>query len=283
MLKRILLTLTFLIPALCHAQGGPGLSNFPGLQLVVNAPSGSCTAGSPAQLVMSSGTIYTCQSGTWAGLSGSGTISGVTAGTGLSGGGTSGTVTLNFSNATNAQIPNGINNNAVAAQSQLTVAATPYYLANSNLASPATLINGYQVGTTWRWRFGMTKNANGTGAMSFIIFVGTTGTTSDTAEVTQQWLAAGTAAVGSAIADVTCTITGINSGTATVYWSIAPISPGGAAGFISAAGVSMYNGTFTFSTATASLVFGLGVEFAAGGTMPTIIVPTMEANVYNLN
>ena len=261
MLKRILLALTFLIPALCHAQGGPGLSNFPGLQLVVNAPSGRCTAGSPAQLVMATGTIYTCQSGTWAAISGS-----------------------SFTTATNAQIPNGINNNAVAAQSQLTVAATPYYYTNSNLASPATFVgSGYQVGTTWRWHLAMGKNANGTGAFSFIIYSGTTGTTSDTAEVTQAWGTAGTAVQDMAVVDVTATITGIVSGTATVYWSIAPIhTSGGATGFASTS-VTFYDGTFTFSTATASLIFGLGFEIAAGGTMPTITVAEMNANALNLN
>ena len=66
---------------------------------VYTAPSGACSPGAPPQQVVSTGSIYTCQSSTWAQISGGGggSITGVTAGTGLSGGGTTGNVTVNLS------------------------------------------------------------------------------------------------------------------------------------------------------------------------------------------
>jgi hypothetical protein len=47
--------------------GGPSTS---GMVVAITAPSGACTAGSPAQVVSSTGAIYTCQSGTWGSVSG---------------------------------------------------------------------------------------------------------------------------------------------------------------------------------------------------------------------
>ena len=57
--------------ACVHAQ-----SAAPGSRIsivnVLSAPSGSCTNGSPTQLVVSTGTLYTCQGGTWGPISGGG-------------------------------------------------------------------------------------------------------------------------------------------------------------------------------------------------------------------
>jgi hypothetical protein len=56
----------------------------PSIVVVASAPSGSCTQNLPDQQVVSLGTIYTCQSGTWAlvngGSGGSGTVSSGTTG-----------------------------------------------------------------------------------------------------------------------------------------------------------------------------------------------------------
>lgn len=60
------------------------------------------------------------------------------------------------------------------------VAATRTYLAGSALAVPAGAL---QVGTMFRWEFGLTKTGAGTAASTFDICFGTAGTTSDTARV----------------------------------------------------------------------------------------------------
>jgi hypothetical protein len=54
------------------AQGGPGQGNYPGVLYVSNAPSGACTNGTPIQVVIPTGVLYSCQGGTWAQISGTG-------------------------------------------------------------------------------------------------------------------------------------------------------------------------------------------------------------------
>lgn len=60
------------------AQPGPPLA----IVQVGSAPSGACTSGLPLQLQTPSGTLYSCQSGTWGSIagSGSGTVTSVTIG-----------------------------------------------------------------------------------------------------------------------------------------------------------------------------------------------------------
>ena len=190
---------------------------------------------------------------------------------------------LSYNGSVNRPItpPNIVNfNTASFAPGQFT-AATPVYITGSSLATPASLIQGYVVGTAWVWRVaGMVKNGNGTGALSFIIYSGTNGSTSDTAKVTQAW-GAQTAVADVGEFDVHAVITSIVSGTATVFWSISPEHHLAATGFCTTA-VGGYTGTFTFSTATSGLIFGLGIESASGGTMETITVATVEAAAYNL-
>jgi len=65
-----------LISAAAGTAAWAQVSN-PSIVLVVSAPSGSCTQNLPDQQVVSLGTIYTCQSGTWAQVGGS--VSSVTA------------------------------------------------------------------------------------------------------------------------------------------------------------------------------------------------------------
>lgn len=44
----------------------------PGIVLVTSAPSGSCTVNLPDEQVITLGTLYSCQSGTWAQITGGG-------------------------------------------------------------------------------------------------------------------------------------------------------------------------------------------------------------------
>lgn len=175
----------------------------------------------------------------------------------------------------NPQFPRGITNHNSAVQStgQLS-AATPVYLTNSNLALPAAPVNGIAVGTVLQWRVAITKNANGTGAFSMLIYAGTHGSTSDTAKVTQSFGGTPSAAVDTMVVDITVVFTAVGAN-GSFFWSIAPVHQGATAtGF----GLTVATGTFTgtvssFNTTTAGLIFGLGVEVATGGTLPTLTVP----------
>jgi hypothetical protein len=186
---------------------------------------------------------------------------------------------------TNAQFTQGITNFNSALQStgQL-VAATNVYLTSSNLNLPASLINGIVVGTMFCWRIVLTKNANGTGATSLVIFMGTNGTTADTAEVTQAITAAGTAAVDTMTVDVLVKFTAVGA-SGSFFWTMTPVHQAATAtGF----GVTVTTGSFTgtvssVNTTTASLIFGLGVQVATGGTLPTYTVPLVEAKAFNLD
>jgi hypothetical protein len=186
---------------------------------------------------------------------------------------------------TNAQFPQGITNFNSALQStgQLT-AATPVYLTSSNLNLPASLVNGIVVGTAFRWRIALTKNANGTGATSLLIFLGTNGTTGDSAKVTQAITGTATAAVDTMTVDVHVVFTAVGASGA-FFWTMTPIHQAATAtGF----GVTTSTGAFTgtvasVNTTTASLIFGLGVQVATGGTLPTFTVPLVEAKAFNLD
>jgi hypothetical protein len=181
-----------------------------------------------------------------------------------------------------AQLPNGITNFNTALQTQVTVASTPFYIAGSNLKIPATLYNGYKVGTTFRWQVAIQKNAAGTGDAYVLIYAGTTGTTADTAEADQEVAVGISAVADTGTLDVLATITSIAGTTATVYYAIAPEHHLATTGWEFTTGGN-FTGTFTFSTSTPSMIFGLGFEITAGGTMPTVTIPLVEAHAYNLD
>ena len=181
--------------------------------------------------------------------------------------------------ATNKQLPNGLSNFNTAAQStgQL-VAATPVYITNSNVNLPATPVNGIVVGSAIRWHIVMTKNPNGTGATSVLLYMGTNGSTADTPEVTQAFGAA-TASVDTLILDITIVFT---SATA-FYWSICPQHSAATATGFGVVNGTQYSGTVTGLTVPASAIFGVGIEAAAGGTMPTYTIQQVQARAYNLD
>lgn len=57
-MKKLLLLAFFVLPALAQIST-------PGVQYVTNAPSGSCSATPPIQVVRTTGVAYTCNNGTW--------------------------------------------------------------------------------------------------------------------------------------------------------------------------------------------------------------------------
>jgi hypothetical protein len=184
----------------------------------------------------------------------------------------------------NSSIPNGLSNNNSAVQSQATVAATSYYVTSSNINLPATLINGIKVGTTFRWRVCFTKNANGTGTFSVIIFMGTNGTTSDTAEVTQS-LGTMTAVADNVFIDILVTFTAVGASTASFFWTMCPIHTPSTnnTGFYTAVAPTFTGTVSSLNSTTASLKFGLGFQCSSGGTLPTITVPFVFAEAFNLD
>ena len=71
---RKLFWLFLFVPAIAFTQ----VSN-PSIISVATAPTGSCSGGLPNQQVVSTGVQYTCQSGTWAAIGGSGSLPAATA------------------------------------------------------------------------------------------------------------------------------------------------------------------------------------------------------------
>jgi hypothetical protein len=72
-MKKLLILALLALPLSLHAQ----VSN-PAVIKVASAPSGACATSSPGQLVTPDGTIYTCQFGAWAQVSGGGGGGGAT-------------------------------------------------------------------------------------------------------------------------------------------------------------------------------------------------------------
>lgn len=182
-----------------------------------------------------------------------------------------------------AQFPRGITNSHTALQSQTVVSGTSYYITSSNLNLPATLVNGIVVGTRFQWHVCMTKTALGTGNFEIIIYMGTNGSTGDTAEVTQT-IGLQTAVVDTMCVDVDVVFTAVGSGSGSFFWSMTPIHEAAtAAGFGVATGTTgVFTGTVSsLNTTTASLIFGLGFNATTGS--PVITVPTVEAEAFNLD
>jgi hypothetical protein len=175
---------------------------------------------------------------------------------------------------------NGIHNFLPTPQSQVTVAGTKYYITNSNLNMPAVYKTGIGVGTTMRWRIAATKTNAGTGAADFFIFMGTNGTISDTAEVTQS-IGTMTAVADQLVMDVYIVFT-----SATAFnWTMIPVQSAASTtgwGVTYPAAASQFTGTVTgLTTTTPSLIFGLGFESVTG--TPTIVVNYVSAEAFGVS
>lgn len=182
----------------------------------------------------------------------------------------------------NANLPNGLSNVNTARQSQLTVSTTAYYITSSNLALPATLKAGMVVGSRYTWRVHMTKDAAGTGTFQIIIYRGTNGSTSDTADVTQT-IGTQTAVADNMVVDVSVVVA-TTGATGSYFWSICPLQRAATiTGFGIATGTTgLFTGTVSsVALNTASLIFGLGFKSTTG--TPTISVPLVLAQAFNLD
>lgn len=185
-----------------------------------------------------------------------------------------------FNNLTSAQA--GINNFNTALQSQTVVSGTAYYITSSNLLMPAAPIVGMAANqTTFVWDVAMAKTAAGTGTFAIVLYRGTTGTTADTADITQT-LGTQTAVADNLDLRVKLTVTATGA-TGSYFWSICPSnSAGAAAGFGIPSSVGYFSGSkTTVALNTTSLQFGLG--FIATTGTPTVTVPMVRALAYDMN
>ena len=187
---------------------------------------------------------------------------------------------------TAAQLPNGLFNINTTDQSQQPTGGTAVYITNSNITFPAAFKGGILVGSRMTWRLALTKTANGTGAFSFIIYRGTNGSTSDTADVTQS-IGTQTAAVDSMFVDISVVVTTVGAANTGAYsWSITPVNKAATAtGFGVVTGTTgMFSGTKSSVTINlVSNIFSIGYLAAAGGTLPTVRIVSVVAQAYNIS
>jgi len=177
------------------------------------------------------------------------------------------------------------NNSAIvnfnrAAQSQVVVSATEYYITRSDLDMPAAYTTAIGAGTTMRWRISLTKTAAGTGTFQVLLKKGTNGSTADTSIVTQT-IGTQTAAADNMEMDVQLTWT---SATA-AYWTIIPRQSAATAtgfGLVYPAAAAQFSGTIAGqTTTTASDKYGLSLIFTTG--TPTFVVNEVQAQAFGVN
>lgn len=160
-------------------------------------------------------------------------------------------------------------NSNQAAQSQVVVSATEYYVTNSNLNMPATYRLAIGAGTTMHWRISLTKTAAGTGTFQILLKKGTAGTTGDTSIVTQT-IGTQTAAADNMEVDITLTFTS----TTAAFWSMVPhqsAASGTGFGLVYPAAAAQFTGTISAqTTTTASDKYGVSLVFTTG--TPTFVV-----------
>jgi hypothetical protein len=174
----------------------------------------------------------------------------------------------------------GIFNFNQAAQSQVVVSATEYYITRSDLDMPATYSTAIAAGTTMRWRIALTKTAAGTGTFQILLKKGTNGSTTDTSIVTQT-IGTQTAAADNMECDIVLTWT---SATA-AYWTMIPRQSAASAtgfGLVYPAAAAQFSGTISGqTTTTASDKYGLSVIFTTG--TPTFVVNSVAAQAFGVN
>jgi hypothetical protein len=175
---------------------------------------------------------------------------------------------------------NSIANFNQAAQSQVVVSATEYYITHSDLDMPAAYTTAIAAGTTMHWRIALTKTAAGTGTFQILLKKGTNGSTADTSIVTQT-IGTQTAAADNMEADISLTWT---SATA-AYWTIIPhqaASTGTGFGLVYPAAAAQFSGTISGqTTTTVSDKYGLSVIFTTG--TPTFVVNMVQAQAFGVN
>lgn len=159
--------------------------------------------------------------------------------------------------------------------SQSPAAATRTYIAGSAITIPASKL---QIGSIFKWRFNMTKNANGTATSTIDIAVGTTGTTSDTARVSFT-KPAGTAVADEAWCEVECICRGPLSASGVFVGEFIMTHNLAATGHAQIPVVVVNTVSGTFDVTTAGLIVGLCIT---SGALDAIVIQQVTARAYNL-
>lgn len=146
MRKLILLAYLWTMAAAAQVVG-PGFVNY-----VTSAPSGACSQGAPMQVVMGLGTVYTCQSGTWAtvGGGGAGTVTSVLGTTNqINSDGSTTTPTLSLSSTIIAPGTVTVSIAGAASTPGLTVSGAPFTGGSGTTTFPQVYINSGAATTTF--------------------------------------------------------------------------------------------------------------------------------------
>ena len=159
--------------------------------------------------------------------------------------------------------------------SDVTANAADTYLTGSALTIPQHLM---QAGTTFRWRFAMSKTAAGVAAPVWSLRVGTAGTTADTARCTFTSPAAQTAAIDNGCCEIWAVLrntgaSGVLAGVLSMWHTLA------ATGLANVATVCVQNTSAAFDTTTAGLIVGISVNPGTAGVWTHQLVTADLMNV----
>lgn len=150
--------------------------------------------------------------------------------------------------------------------------ATNTYIAGSALTVPTGLT--LQVGTTVRWRFGLTKNAAGTTAAVWTVKVGTAGTTADATVLTFTSGSVQTAATDTAWIDIYAVLRNVGaSGVMAGIFHM--IHQNAATGFASVQNQVLQATSAGFVTTTAGLIVGVAVDPGAANFTHQVVLSEM--------
>ncbi len=148
---------------------------------------------------------------------------------------------------------------STAVADQTITAATTAYLTNSSIAVPFRKL---RIGSVVTWRLAVSKTAAGSAANSFLVKIGTAGTTADTSVLTFS-LPVGTAAVDSAFITIMMTVRGPLSASGLLQGHLQLTHNLDATGFATIGTVDLDVLSSAFNVTTANLIVGLACTTAA--------------------
>lgn len=159
-----------------------------------------------------------------------------------------------------------------------TAAQTPAAGTRTYITGSAILANNQlQVGSSYRWRFNMTKTAAGIAASTFDIAIGTNGSTVDTARVSFT-KPAGTAAIDEAWVEITCVIRGPISASGVAVGEFVMTHNGNTAGHATIPIVVLNTVSGTFDMTPANAFVGICIT---SGASDAITIQMVQAEAWN--